>query len=172
MTIRDEVDHAMDAYHGDDLQCEVPVSFVQSTLGSEIQVPTLNGSARINVPPGTQSGTILMKTSCVYEYKRDLHVIPEYFAAYNTIGFVLHKKGDLDGAEAKYRRAIEIVPDHIAAHYNLGVLLKEKGDLVGAEFQQVETLKDDCARCLFHQPDNPNRHIHIDFGLRINRFLF
>ena len=44
---------------GDDLQCEVPVSFVQSTLGSEIQVPTLNGSARINVPPGTQSGTIL-----------------------------------------------------------------------------------------------------------------
>ncbi|MBT3842846.1 MAG: molecular chaperone DnaJ, partial [Verrucomicrobia bacterium] len=52
-------EHEIFERDGDDLQCEVPVSFVQSTLGSEIQVPTLNGSARINVPPGTQSGTIL-----------------------------------------------------------------------------------------------------------------
>ena len=52
-------EHEIFERDGDDLQCEVPVSFVQSTLGSEIQVPTLNGSSRINVPPGTQSGTIL-----------------------------------------------------------------------------------------------------------------
>jgi molecular chaperone DnaJ len=43
---------------GDDLLCEVPVSFVQATLGTEIDVPTLNGQAMIKVPAGTQPGTM------------------------------------------------------------------------------------------------------------------
>lgn len=43
---------------GDDLLCEVPVSFVQAALGSEIEVPTLNGHAQIRIPPGTQNGTV------------------------------------------------------------------------------------------------------------------
>jgi molecular chaperone DnaJ len=42
---------------GDDLICEVPVSFVQAALGSEIEVPTLEGRATIKVPAGTQPGT-------------------------------------------------------------------------------------------------------------------
>jgi molecular chaperone DnaJ len=42
---------------GDDLICEVPVSFVQAALGSEIEVPTLEGRATIKIPPGTQPGT-------------------------------------------------------------------------------------------------------------------
>jgi len=42
---------------GDDLLCEVPVSFVQAALGSEIEVPTLDGKATIKIPAGTQSGT-------------------------------------------------------------------------------------------------------------------
>jgi molecular chaperone DnaJ len=42
---------------GDDLLCEVPVSFVQAALGSEIEVPTLNGKAEIKIPAGTQPGT-------------------------------------------------------------------------------------------------------------------
>ena len=40
---------------GDDLLCEVPVSFVQAALGAEIEVPTLDGRAVIRVPAGTQS---------------------------------------------------------------------------------------------------------------------
>ena len=40
---------------GDDLLCEVPVSFVQATLGAEIEVPALEGSAVIKIPAGTQS---------------------------------------------------------------------------------------------------------------------
>ena len=52
-------DHEIFERDGDDLLCEVPISFVQATLGSEIEVPTLGGKARINVPAGTQSGTIL-----------------------------------------------------------------------------------------------------------------
>ena len=40
---------------GDDLLCEVPVSFVQATLGADIEVPTLDGKAAIRIPAGTQS---------------------------------------------------------------------------------------------------------------------
>jgi len=43
---------------GDDLLCEVPVSFVQATLGAEIDVPTLDGPATIKIPAGTQPGTV------------------------------------------------------------------------------------------------------------------
>jgi molecular chaperone DnaJ len=43
---------------GDDLLCEVPISFVQAALGAELEVPTIRGSAHIKMPPGTQSGTI------------------------------------------------------------------------------------------------------------------
>jgi molecular chaperone DnaJ len=43
---------------GDDLLCEVPVSFVQATLGADIDVPTLNGKMSLRIPPGTQPGTM------------------------------------------------------------------------------------------------------------------
>lgn len=44
--------------HGDDLVCEVPISFVKATLGAEIEVPTLNGKAKMRLPSGTQTGKI------------------------------------------------------------------------------------------------------------------
>jgi len=44
---------------GDDLLCEVPVSFVQAALGAELEVPTLEGHATIKIPAGTQPGTML-----------------------------------------------------------------------------------------------------------------
>ncbi len=50
--------HEIFQREGDDLLCEVPVSFVQATLGAEVSVPTLNGTAHIKVPAGTQSGTL------------------------------------------------------------------------------------------------------------------
>lgn len=43
---------------GDDLICEMPISFAQAALGDELEVPTLEGSAKLKVPEGTQSGTI------------------------------------------------------------------------------------------------------------------
>lgn len=42
---------------GDDLLCEVPVSFVQAALGAEIEVPTLESKATIKIPAGTQPGS-------------------------------------------------------------------------------------------------------------------
>lgn len=41
---------------GDNLHCEVPVSFATAALGGKIQVPSLNGSKRITIPKGLQSG--------------------------------------------------------------------------------------------------------------------
>ena len=40
---------------GDDLHCEVPISFTTAALGGEIDVPTLAGKAAIDIPEGTQA---------------------------------------------------------------------------------------------------------------------
>jgi molecular chaperone DnaJ len=50
--------HDMFQRDGDDLVCEVPISFVQAALGADVEVPTLNGNALIKVPGGTQSGAV------------------------------------------------------------------------------------------------------------------
>ncbi len=48
--------HAVFQRDHDDLHCEMPVSFATAALGGEIDIPTLDGSARIKVPAETQSG--------------------------------------------------------------------------------------------------------------------
>ncbi|HET6872885.1 MAG TPA: molecular chaperone DnaJ, partial [Sporolactobacillaceae bacterium] len=40
---------------GDDVFCEVPLSFAQVTLGDEIEVPTLYGKVKLKIPAGTQT---------------------------------------------------------------------------------------------------------------------
>jgi molecular chaperone DnaJ len=71
--------HALFQRDGDDLLCEVPVSFVQAALGAEISVPALDGGTTIKVPPGTQPGAMFRLKSKgiknVQGYGRgDLHV--------------------------------------------------------------------------------------------------
>jgi molecular chaperone DnaJ len=39
-----------------DLHCEMPVSYSTAALGGDIEIPTLDGYAKIKVPGGTQSG--------------------------------------------------------------------------------------------------------------------
>ncbi|EZH67830.1 molecular chaperone DnaJ [Bacillaceae bacterium JMAK1] len=41
---------------GDDIRCEMPLTFTQAALGDEIEVPALSGKVKIKVPAGTQSG--------------------------------------------------------------------------------------------------------------------
>jgi molecular chaperone DnaJ len=41
---------------GLNLYCEMPVNFATAALGGEIEVPVLNGSSTLRIPPGTQSG--------------------------------------------------------------------------------------------------------------------
>jgi molecular chaperone DnaJ len=42
----------------DDLHCEMPVSFTIAALGGEIEIPTLDGLAKIKIPAETQSGKV------------------------------------------------------------------------------------------------------------------
>jgi len=50
--------HAIFQREGDDLLCEVPVSFVDAALGADIEVPALDGQTSIKLPAGTQPGTM------------------------------------------------------------------------------------------------------------------
>ena len=50
-------EHPVFQREGEHLFCEVPLPFVTAALGGEIEVPTLEGAARLKVPAGTQSGT-------------------------------------------------------------------------------------------------------------------
>jgi molecular chaperone DnaJ len=40
------------------IYCQIPISFVQASLGATIEVMTLNGTEKLKIPKGTQSGTI------------------------------------------------------------------------------------------------------------------
>lgn len=44
---------------GDDLYLDVPISFVQASLGDTIEVPTITGKADLKIPSGIQPGTML-----------------------------------------------------------------------------------------------------------------
>jgi len=48
--------HHLFTRQGDDLHCEVPVTYTEAALGAEIEVPTLNGRVKTKLPPGTSSG--------------------------------------------------------------------------------------------------------------------
>jgi molecular chaperone DnaJ len=50
--------HDMFERNGNHLFCEVPVGFTVAALGGEVRVPTLDGTAILKVPSGTQSGTV------------------------------------------------------------------------------------------------------------------
>jgi molecular chaperone DnaJ len=43
---------------GNDLFCDVPLSFPQAALGAEIEVPTLDGTSNLKIPPSTPSGRV------------------------------------------------------------------------------------------------------------------
>jgi molecular chaperone DnaJ len=51
-------DHPIFQREGNDLICEIPISFPQAALGCELEAPTLDGKVKLKVPAGTQSGKI------------------------------------------------------------------------------------------------------------------
>lgn len=48
--------HPFFSRQGDDIYCVVPISVAEAGLGGEIEVPTIDGRAKLRIPPGTQSG--------------------------------------------------------------------------------------------------------------------
>lgn len=54
----EEKEHDVFERHGDDILCNVPISFAVAALGGEVEVPTLDGTQRVKIPPGTQSNKV------------------------------------------------------------------------------------------------------------------
>ncbi|OPX42669.1 chaperone protein DnaJ [Ruminiclostridium hungatei] len=50
--------HPLFKRQGNDVVCEVPVTFAQAALGAELEVPTLDGKVKYTVPEGTQTGSV------------------------------------------------------------------------------------------------------------------
>lgn len=51
-------EHELFERDGYDVWCEIPVSFTKAALGGNIEVPTLEGKVKYNIPEGTQTGTV------------------------------------------------------------------------------------------------------------------
>ncbi len=71
--------HSLFTREGNNLNYEVPISFSQAALGTEVEVPTLNDKVRLKIPAGTQSHSILrLRGKGIYNSQKgttgDLHV--------------------------------------------------------------------------------------------------
>jgi len=51
-------EHSIFERHGNEVLCETTITYAQAVLGAEIEIPTLEGSAKMKIPPGTQTGTV------------------------------------------------------------------------------------------------------------------
>ena len=51
-------DHRIFTREGENLYCDVPISFVDAALGGELEVPTLDGRVNLKIPSETQTGKL------------------------------------------------------------------------------------------------------------------
>ncbi len=51
-------EHEFFKREGINLYCSIPISFVRAVFGGEVEVPTIDGKAKIEIPPGTPSGRV------------------------------------------------------------------------------------------------------------------
>ena len=52
-------DHAVFTRNGNDILCEISLSFIEAILGARVEVPTLKGNVPFDIPAGTQPDKIL-----------------------------------------------------------------------------------------------------------------
>ena len=105
-------EHQFFEREGYDLHCTVPISYSQAALGTEIEIPTLEGAHKLEIPAGTQSGTVLrVKGKGVPVLKQrgkgDLYValkIQTPTKLTKRHRELLHELAELDGVENKPER--------------------------------------------------------------------
>ncbi|MFH0868408.1 MAG: molecular chaperone DnaJ [Candidatus Woesearchaeota archaeon] len=51
-------EHEIFERHGDDIYIKIPIPFTIAALGGEVEIPTLEGKAKLKIPAGTQNNTI------------------------------------------------------------------------------------------------------------------
>ncbi|MPM88965.1 Chaperone protein DnaJ [bioreactor metagenome] len=49
--------HEIFRREGNSVLCEAPITFAQAALGAEMEIPTIDGKVKYDIPEGTQSGT-------------------------------------------------------------------------------------------------------------------
>lgn len=59
IVVIEEMPHKLFERHADDVLIDLPVSIDVAALGGQLEVPTLSGKARLKIPAGTPSGTVL-----------------------------------------------------------------------------------------------------------------
>jgi len=59
IVVIEEAEHEFLIREGNNLFFEQHVSFVDAALGTQVEIPTLDGKARVKIEPGTQSGKVL-----------------------------------------------------------------------------------------------------------------
>ena len=59
VAVFEETGHDIFTRHGDNVLCEVPISFTTAALGGIVTVPTLSGEGELKIPAGTQPGKVL-----------------------------------------------------------------------------------------------------------------
>ena len=100
--------HMLFQRHGNDVICEIPITFAQGALGSEIDVPTLDGKIKYTVPEGTQSGTIFRIKSKGIPYIRGSGRGDQYIKVNIEVPKKLNEK-----QKAMLRQFAEIVGDDV-----------------------------------------------------------
>jgi len=66
--------HEFFTREGDDIIYELPINFAQAALGAEVEVPTLYGKTKLNIPPGTQTGEeFRLKNKGIAHLRRNGH---------------------------------------------------------------------------------------------------
>lgn len=62
--------HKLFQRQANDVYCDIPITFVQAALGSELEVPTLDGKVKYTIPEGTQTGSVFRLKSKGIPYLR------------------------------------------------------------------------------------------------------
>jgi molecular chaperone DnaJ len=52
-------EHKIFKRRGDDILYDLPITFPQAALGTEIEIPTIDGPLMVKIQPGTQSGRVV-----------------------------------------------------------------------------------------------------------------
>ncbi|MEA2030577.1 MAG: molecular chaperone DnaJ, partial [candidate division Zixibacteria bacterium] len=59
ITVFEESEHEFFTRRGDNIICEIPLSFTMAALGGTVSIPTLSGEAQLRIPSGIQPGKVL-----------------------------------------------------------------------------------------------------------------
>ena len=103
---------------GADLLLDLPITYAQAVLGDRVEVPTVRGSAEIEIPRGTQSGTVLRLRG------EGLPQLQSHARGDQLVRVVVWVPTDVEGDQEKLIRKLRQVedpaPERIESHREAG----------------------------------------------------